>query len=50
VLSHHDDWLPGFSTATDIEPIRAELARRLPRCELAELDYVDGYEVFAGLT
>ena len=49
VLSHHDDWLPGFSTATDIEPVRTELARRLPRCELAELDYLDGYEVFAGL-
>ena len=22
ILCHHDDWLPGFSTATDIEPIR----------------------------
>ena len=49
VLSHHDDWLPGFSTATNVEPIRAELARRLPRAGLADVGYVDGYEVFAGL-
>jgi L-ascorbate metabolism protein UlaG (beta-lactamase superfamily) len=49
VLSHHDDWLPGFSTATDTKPIRVELNRRLPRCELAEPGYLDGYEVFAGL-
>jgi hypothetical protein len=49
VLSHHDDWLPGFSTATDLGPIRSELSQRLPRTELAELDYLDGYDVFAGL-
>ena len=49
ILSHHDDWLPGFSVATDIGPIRTELERRLPRAELVELGYVDGYEVFAGL-
>jgi L-ascorbate metabolism protein UlaG (beta-lactamase superfamily) len=49
VLSHHDDWLPGFSTATAIGPIRTELTLRLPRCELAEIGYLDGYDVFAGL-
>ena len=49
ILSHHDDWLPGFSVATDIGPIRTELERRLPRTELVELGYVDGHEVFAGL-
>jgi len=49
ILSHHDDWLPGFSIATDVEPIRTELARWLPRGELVELGYVDGHEVFAGL-
>jgi hypothetical protein len=49
ILSHHDDWLPGFSVATDVTPIRAEIDRRLPECELAEPDYLDGYEVFAGL-
>jgi hypothetical protein len=42
VLSHHDDWLPGFSTATDIGPIRAEIGRWLPSAELLELSYLDG--------
>ena len=49
ILSHHDDWLPGFSIDTDTAPIREELSRWLPRCELAEPGYLDGYEVFAGL-
>jgi hypothetical protein len=42
VLSHHDDWLPGFSIATDVSVIRDELARVAPKTELVELDYVDG--------
>ncbi|MCU1488031.1 MAG: hypothetical protein JWN67_4777 [Actinomycetia bacterium] len=42
VLCHHDDWLPGFSVATDVAPIRAELARVVPATELLELGYVDG--------
>ena len=42
VLSHHDDWLPGFSIDTDVAPIRAELARVLPGTELLELGYLDG--------
>jgi L-ascorbate metabolism protein UlaG (beta-lactamase superfamily) len=45
VLSHHDDWLPGFSTDTDIKPIRAALERLVPRPELLELGYVDGTEI-----
>jgi L-ascorbate metabolism protein UlaG (beta-lactamase superfamily) len=45
ILSHHDDWLPGFSTATDTEPIRAEIARWLPAAELVELGYLDGTRV-----
>ena len=49
ILSHHDDWLPGFSIDTDMAPIAEELARWLPRCELAEPGYLDGYQVFAGL-
>jgi hypothetical protein len=49
VLSHHDDWLPGFSAKTDTASIRTELERRVPRCELAEPGYLDGYELFAGL-
>ncbi len=49
MLSHHDDWLPGFSIATDVAPIREELSRWLPRSELVELGYLDSFEVFAGL-
>jgi L-ascorbate metabolism protein UlaG (beta-lactamase superfamily) len=45
VLGHHDDWLPGFSIATDVEPIRSELARVAPRCELLDLGYLDGTPV-----
>lgn len=41
VLCHHDDWLPGFSVDTDVEPIRAELARTAPGTELVELGYLD---------
>jgi len=41
VLAHHDDWLPGFSVATDVAPIRREIARVAPRTELLELGYVD---------
>jgi L-ascorbate metabolism protein UlaG (beta-lactamase superfamily) len=41
VLTHHDDWMPGFSVATDVRPIREELARVVPRTELIELGYLD---------
>ena len=46
ILSHHDDWMPGFSVATDTGPIRDELSRWLPHSELVELDYLDGHPVF----
>ncbi|HET7015722.1 MAG TPA: MBL fold metallo-hydrolase [Streptosporangiaceae bacterium] len=46
ILSHHDDWLPGFSTPTDIEPIRKELARFAPSVTLDELGYLDSHPVF----
>jgi L-ascorbate metabolism protein UlaG (beta-lactamase superfamily) len=42
ILTHHDDWLPGFSIATDVAPIRDELARVAPRTELLELGYLEG--------
>ena len=41
VLCHHDDWLPGFSIATDVEPIRREIARVAPRTSLVQLGYLD---------
>ena len=49
VLGHHDDWLPGFSVATDMEPIRAAVAERAPATELLEPGYLAGTEIFAGL-
>jgi L-ascorbate metabolism protein UlaG (beta-lactamase superfamily) len=45
VLSHHDDWLPGFSVDTDIAPIRTEIGRVAPGIELVELGYLDGTEI-----
>jgi L-ascorbate metabolism protein UlaG (beta-lactamase superfamily) len=42
VLCHHDDWLPGFSVPTDVEPIRRELARSVPAARLVEPGYLDG--------
>jgi len=39
VLSHHDDWLPGFSRAIDVSPIRDALRRAAPATELVEMGY-----------
>ena len=50
VLCHHDDWLPGFSTATNVAPIRAEVAREAPGVELLEMGYLQAVPIFAGLT
>lgn len=47
ILSHHDDWLPGFSVATDVAPIRAEIERVAPGTRLLELGYLDGTVLFA---
>lgn len=49
VLSHHDDWLPGFSVATDTAPIRATMAAAAPATELIEPGYLAATEIFAGL-
>jgi glyoxylase-like metal-dependent hydrolase (beta-lactamase superfamily II) len=46
ILSHHDDWLPGFSVETDVAPIRAEIERVAPGTELRELGYLDGTVLF----
>ena len=50
VLSHHDDWLPGFTSGDlDVAPVRAELARALPDTELLELGYCSATPVLADL-
>lgn len=48
LLCHHDDWLPGFSIATDVTPIRKELARRTPGVRLLEPAYLQPVAPFAG--
>jgi L-ascorbate metabolism protein UlaG (beta-lactamase superfamily) len=45
VLSHHDDWLPGFSVDTDVTPIRDELARVAPGTKLVDLGYLDSTQI-----
>jgi L-ascorbate metabolism protein UlaG (beta-lactamase superfamily) len=47
VLSHHDNWLPGFSQAVEVAPIRAELARRTPETKLIEMGYLTAHPIFA---
>ncbi len=46
ILSHHDDWLPGFSIPTDTTTIREEMARVTPGVELREIGYLDGNRIF----
>ncbi|MEO5899900.1 MAG: hypothetical protein ABIR68_07165, partial [Ilumatobacteraceae bacterium] len=49
VLSHHDDWLPGFSVATDMEPLRRSISAAAASTELLEIGYLSGTDIFAGL-
>ncbi|MEX1007686.1 MAG: MBL fold metallo-hydrolase [Acidimicrobiia bacterium] len=46
ILSHHDDWLPGFSKGIDVSVVRDAIALEAPRTTLVELDYLDGHVVF----
>lgn len=46
ILGHHDDWLPGVSSAVDTRPIRAAMAEAYPSAELAEMGYCAGFDVF----
>lgn len=46
-LSHHDDWLPGFSVPTDMGPLRAAIAATAPETELLEPGYLAATDVFA---
>jgi L-ascorbate metabolism protein UlaG (beta-lactamase superfamily) len=50
VLSHHDDWLPGWTRGgLEVGPVRAELARALPGTELLELGYCAASPVLANV-
>lgn len=41
VFGHHDDWLPGFSVATDMAPVRAAVLAQCPEVEILEPGYLD---------
>lgn len=45
-LSHHDDWLPGFSVATDMGPLRDAIAALASGTELVEPGYLAASDVF----
>jgi L-ascorbate metabolism protein UlaG (beta-lactamase superfamily) len=47
LLGHHDDWMPGLTSALDITPVREALAERTPGAELVEIGYRSGYPLFA---
>ena len=49
LLGHHDDWLPGFASAPDVEPIRRALGEMAPGVELLEPSYLDATAIFDGL-
>jgi hypothetical protein len=49
-LSHHDNWLPGFSVPTDMEPLRAAVRAASPETELLEPVYLAGTDVFGSST
>jgi L-ascorbate metabolism protein UlaG (beta-lactamase superfamily) len=46
LLSHHDNWLPGFSLETNTAPIRDALAERVPTADLVETGYMASYPLF----
>jgi hypothetical protein len=48
ILGHHDNWLPGFSIPTDVEPIRAAISAHAPRATLLDLDYLDATPLLTG--
>jgi L-ascorbate metabolism protein UlaG (beta-lactamase superfamily) len=49
ILSHHDNWLPGFAGAADVSAIRASFAERAPDVELLEPGYLAATPIFEGL-
>ena len=50
ILSHHDNWLPGFSIPTDVEPIRDAIATHAPEATMLELAYLDATPILSQST
>lgn len=49
LLGHHDDWMPGLTSALDTTPVREALAGRAPGVEFVEIGYRSGYPLFTGI-
>jgi L-ascorbate metabolism protein UlaG (beta-lactamase superfamily) len=49
LLGHHDNWLPGFSAAIDVEPVRSAFGARAPKIELLEPGYLAATPIFEGI-
>src|SRR5262249_2332447 len=47
ILSHHDNWLRGFSREIDVAPVLSELAKWAPKTDLIEMGYLQAYAIFA---
>lgn len=46
LLGHHDDWMPGLTSALDTAPVREALAERTPGVDFVEIGYRSGYPLF----
>ena len=46
LLGHHDDWMPGLTSALDTTPVREALAERTPGVDFVEIGYRSGYPLF----
>jgi L-ascorbate metabolism protein UlaG (beta-lactamase superfamily) len=49
LLGHHDNWLPGFSAPTDVEPVRSAFSERAPKIELLQPGYLAATPIFEGI-
>jgi L-ascorbate metabolism protein UlaG (beta-lactamase superfamily) len=49
ILGHLDNWLPGFASAPDLEPIRTAFKEHAPEIELLEPGYLASTPIFDGL-
>jgi len=49
LLGHHDDWMPGLTSALDTAPVREALAERAPATSFVEIGYRSGYPLFDGI-
>lgn len=46
IPAHHDNWLPGFTHAVDVKPIRECFARRASYIDFCEIGYASQFPLF----